>query len=146
MSIEEIVESLKSLTLLEAYQLVSKIETTFELDSSSLNPPITIVVETPPMGAMPSAPMPAITEGDTKNEEEKESKEEKTYNVIIESIPESSRVKTFKIIRKVKELKISEARDFADSVPQTLAENQPLEEAEKLKQELDQCGAVSKIV
>ena len=146
MSIEEIVESLKSLTLLEAYQLVSKIETTFELDSSSLNPPITIVVETPPMGAMSSVPMPAITEGDNKNEEEKESKEEKTYSVIIESIPESARVKTFKVIRKVKELKISEARDFADSVPQTLSENQPLEEAEKLKQELDQCGAVSKIV
>lgn len=121
----EIIEKLKSLTLLEAAELVAEIEQTFGVDTSA---------------AVGSAPMMASAAAVQEAVEEKTS-----FEVIIEAVPEDKRVAVLKVIRALTSLGLREAKELTSGLPKTFKDSASKEEAEDAKQKLEEAGATIKI-
>jgi len=121
--IDSIIEELKTLTLLEASELVSKIEETFKVDASA---------STGVMMGMPAA----AASGDSPAEEEKSS-----FDVVLDKIPLDKKIAVLKVVRSITGLGLKEAKALVDSVPQTLKEAVSKDEAEKIQKELTEVGA-----
>lgn len=117
-----IVEQLKSLTLLEAAELVKEIETVFGVDTSISVGSVGI--------AMPqAAAAPA------------EAAEEKTsFDLILENVPADKKIAVLKIVRNVTGLGLKESKDIVDNVPKLLKEGASKEESESIKKELEAAG------
>lgn len=126
----EIIEKLKSLTLLEAAELVSEIEETFGVDASAAAG-----------GAVMMAP---IAGGDAAGGDS--AAEEKTsFEVIIEAVPDDKRVAVLKVIRALTSLGLREAKELTSGLPKTLNDSASKEEADEAKQKLEEAGATVKI-
>jgi large subunit ribosomal protein L7/L12 len=125
----EIIEKLKSLTLLEAAELVSQIEDTFGVDAST-------AVSSGIVMAMPS----------TTGAEAAEAVEEKTsFEVVIEDVPDDKRVAVLKVIRSLTSLGLREAKELTTGLPKTFNDSASKEAAEEAKQKLEEAGAKVKI-
>ena len=125
----EIIEKLKSLTLLEAAELVSAIEETFGVDASAA---VSVGAV-----AVPGAAGAGAAE---------EAAEEKTaFEVIIEAVPDAKRVAVLKVIRGLTSLGLREAKELTSGLPKTLNDSASKEEAEDAKQKLEEAGATVKI-
>jgi large subunit ribosomal protein L7/L12 len=120
--IDKIIEELKSLTLLEASQLVKQIEETFGVDASSGGGMMM-------MGAMPGAGAEAAAEEKTE------------FDVILEDVPADKKIAILKVVRSVTGLGLKEAKDLVESAPKTLKEAMPKAEAEDIKKQLEESGA-----
>jgi large subunit ribosomal protein L7/L12 len=118
---EEILEKLKTLTLLEAAELVSQIEETFGVDTSG------------PRGIVPI--IPGVGGGATPRIEKN------TFDVILESIDREKRVATLKVVRTLTSLGLKEAKEFCSSLPKSVKEGVTKEEAEIVKEELEKAGS-----
>jgi large subunit ribosomal protein L7/L12 len=118
----EILEKLKTLTLLEAAELVAQIEETFGVDASA---PVGGAVVMAAAGATGGA---AVAE------------EKTTFDVILESVAEDKRVAVLKVIRSLTNLGLKEAKDFTSSLPKAVKEGVSKEEAEAAKKELEESG------
>ncbi len=117
-----IVEQLKSLTLLEAAELVKEIETVFGVDTS-------ISVGSVGMAMPQAAAAPA------------EAAEEKTsFDLILENVPADKKIAVLKIVRNVTGLGLKESKDIVDNVPKLLKEGASKEESESIKKELEAAG------
>lgn len=126
----EIIEKLKSLTLLEAAELVSQIEETFGVDASA-------AVSAGAVMAMPGA---------AGGEAGGEAAEEKTsFEVVIEDVPDAKRVAVLKVIRSLTSLGLREAKELTTGLPKTLNDSATKEAAEEAKQKLEEAGAKVKI-
>lgn len=120
----DIMDQLKTLTLLEATTLVKQIEEVFHVDTStSAN---TVVAMAP--------------SGDTGNAEEAV-EEKTTFDIMVEDIASDKRVAVLKVIRKLTTLGLSEAKQFTTSLPKTLKEGISKDEAEEAKKALEDAGA-----
>jgi large subunit ribosomal protein L7/L12 len=64
------------------------------------------------------------------------------YGVVLQSYGEK-KINVIKTVRKIMGLTLIEARDFVNGVPKTVQENLSKEEAEALKQELEEAGGVA---
>jgi large subunit ribosomal protein L7/L12 len=125
----EIIEKLKSITLLEAAELVSLIEETFNVSAS---PQITGNLHAP------------ISE---KNDSALEKVEEKTlFDVILEDYVPEKKIPVIKVVRNLNSLGLKEAKEFVDSLPKLVKESISKEEAEIIKQKLEEAGGKIKIV
>jgi len=124
----EILEKLKSITLLEAAELVSQIEETFGVDASA-----------PVAGGFVGVAMDA-------GGASKEAVEEKTtFDVILEDVPSDKRVPVLKIIRNLTSLDLKEAKEAITTLPKDILTGVNKEEAEAAKQQLEEAGAKVKI-
>lgn len=119
----EILEKLKTLTLLEAAELVAQIEETFGVDASA------------PVGGGMVMAVGAAGAGGAAQAEEKT-----TFDVILESVAEDKRVAVLKVIRSLTNLGLKEAKDFTSSLPKAVKEGVSKEEAEAAKKELEESG------
>ncbi len=131
-TVTEIIEKLKTLTLLEASELVSQIEETFGVDASA---PVGGGVM---MAAMPSAGGAAEA---TPKEEEKT-----LFDVILEEIPADKKVGVYKVVRNIANIAVNQVKEFTATLPKALKESVSKEEAEAAKQQLEDVGAKVKIV
>ena len=120
----EILEKLKSITLLEAAELVSQIEETFGVDASA-----------PAGGGMVMA-MPGAAGGDAAAAEEKT-----TFDVILDDVPADKRVPVLKIIRNLTSLDLKEAKEAITTLPNTIIKGVSKEDAEAAKAELEATGS-----
>jgi large subunit ribosomal protein L7/L12 len=116
-----IIEQLKSLTLFEASELVSQIETVFGVDTS-------ISVTNTNLGPMTTAaPIETV--------------EEKTaFDIILESVPADKKIAILKLVRSVTGLGLKESKDIVDNVPKVLKEGASKEEGETIKKEVEAVG------
>jgi large subunit ribosomal protein L7/L12 len=119
----EIIEKLKSLTLLEAAELVSQIEETFGVDASA-----------PVGGGFMMAPAGG-------GAAEEAVVEKTTFDVVLEDVDASKRVPVLKIIRNLTSLDLKEAKDAISSLPKAILEGASKEDAEAAKQQLEEAGA-----
>lgn len=126
----EILEKLKSLTLLEAAELVSQIEETFGVDAS-----VSISA-----GAFPMAGANLSSQPTEEPVEEKTS-----FEVIIENVPDDKRVAVLKVIRSLTSLGLREAKELTTGLPKTFKDSASKEEAADAKQKLEEAGASVKI-
>ena len=100
----EILEKLKSITLLEAAELVSQIEETFGVDASA-----------PAGGGMVMA-MPGAGGGEAAAAAE----EKTTFDVVLDDVPADKRVPVLKIIRNLTSLDLKEAKEAITTLPNTI--------------------------
>lgn len=123
---EEIIEKLKTITLFEAAELVSRIEETFGVDASA------------PSGGFASPP---LTAGESAEAQE----EKTTFDVILEDVASDKRVAVLKVIRNLTSLGLKEAKEFTSSLPKAVKEGVSKDEAEQAKQQLEEAGGKVKI-
>jgi large subunit ribosomal protein L7/L12 len=126
MSTEEILEKLKTLTLLEATELVSQIEKTFDVDASGSRGGVSII------------PRVRTIAGDVREEKD-------TFDVVLESIDRDKRVATLKVIRTLTNLGLKEAKEFCSALPKVVREGLTKDAAEIAKVELENAGSQVKI-
>lgn len=122
---DEILEQLKSLTLLEASELVSQIEEAFGVDASA-----------PAGGGMM---MMAAPGGAAAPAEEVEEKTE--FDVILEDVPADKKIAILKVVRSLTGLGLKEAKDMVESTPKPIKEAVAKEAADDAKKQLEEAGA-----
>ena len=120
----EILEKLKSITLLEAAELVSQIEETFGVDASA------------PAGGMVMA-MPGAGGGEAAAAAE----EKTTFDVVLDDVPADKRVPVLKIIRNLTSSDLKEAKEAITTLPNTIIKGVSKEDAEAAKAELEATGS-----
>lgn len=122
-AVEQIIDQLKTMTLMEATSLVSEIEATFNVDASA--PVSSGVATTSPAGEVGEA-----------------AAEEKTsFDVTLETVPSEKRVAVLKVIRKLTSLGLADAKAFTTALPKALKEGVDKAEAEEAKTALEAAGA-----
>ena len=123
---DEILEQLKSLSLLEASELVKQIEETFGVDASAS------VAAPMMMAAMPGVPGAAAAEPE----------EEKTeFDVVLEEFPADKKIAVLKVVRALTGLGLKEAKEVVESAPKAVKEAVSKDDAEDAKKQLEEVGA-----
>ena len=117
--IDQIVEDLKTLTLLEASELVTKIEETFGVDASAAAGG----------GVVMAAAAPA------------EDVEEKTeFNLMLDEVPADKKIAVLKVVRGITGLGLKEAKELVESAPKVLQEGVAKDAAEDAKKQIEDAG------
>jgi large subunit ribosomal protein L7/L12 len=124
--VNEILEQLKSLTLLEAAELVKQIEETFNVSASAS------------VGAIAVA-APVAGGGSQEVEEKTE------FDLILEDVPADKKIAVLKVVRTITGLGLKEAKDLVESTPKNLKEGASKDEVESAKKQLEEAGAKVKI-
>ena len=120
--VDEIMELLEGLTLLDASQLVEKIEDKFGVDASASGGTV----------------MMASAGGDVGGE----AAEEKTeFDLVLTEFPADKKIAVLKIVRGITGLGLKDAKDIVESVPKTLQEGISKDDAENSKKQLEEVGA-----
>ena len=118
---DEILESLKSLSLLEASELVKQIEEAFGVSAAAS------------AGVVMAAPGAAAGGG--------EAAEEKTeFDVVLESFEASSKIKVLKAVREATGLGLGDAKAMVEAAPKAIKEGVSKDEAEALKKAIEEVG------
>lgn len=117
--ITQIIEELKTLTLLEASELVAAIEETFGVDASAVSGGTMVM----------AAPAPV------------EEVEEKTeFNVMLDEVPADKKIAVLKVVRAITGLGLKEAKELVESAPKTIQEGVAKDAAEDSKKQIEAAG------
>lgn len=118
--IESIINELKTLSLLEASELVTQIEETFGVDASA----------SVGGGVVMAAAAPA------------EDVEEKTeFDVVLEEVPSDKKIAILKIVRGLTGLGLKEAKELVESAPKQIQDGLAKDAANDAKEQLESAGA-----
>ena len=120
---EEILESLKALSLLEASELVKQIEETFGVSAAAS------------AGVVMAAPGAAAGDGESSATEEKTE-----FDVILEGFEASAKIKVLKVVRNTTGLGLGDAKALVEAAPKTVKEGVSKADAETLKKEIEEAG------
>ena len=124
---DEILEQLKSLTLLEASELVKQIEDAFGVDASASAGGGMMMMPGMMSGA-PAAPA--------------EPEEEKTeFDVVLEEYPADKKIAILKVVRALTGLGLKEAKELVEAAPKAVKEAVAKDAAEDAKKQLEDAGA-----
>ncbi|MBW4554332.1 MAG: 50S ribosomal protein L7/L12 [Trichormus sp. ATA11-4-KO1] len=119
---DQILEQLKTLSLLEASELVKQIEEAFGVSAAA-----------PAGGMMMMAPGAAAVAA--------EPVEEKTeFDVILESVPADKKIAVLKIVRELTGLGLKEAKDMVEAAPKAIKEAIAKDAAEDAKKRIEEAG------
>ena len=119
---EDVIEFLKSMTLLEASQLVKDLEETFGVSAAA--------------AAVAAAPAAGGGGGEAAA-----AAEEKTeFDVILQAIG-NNKINVIKVVREVTSLGLKEAKDLVESAPKPIKEGVPKDEANAIKKKFEEVGA-----
>jgi len=124
--IEKIVEEIKGLTLLEASELVKKLEETLGVSAAAAAPMVVAAAGGAPAGA--AAPVEEQTE----------------FTVILTTVG-ANKINVIKAVREVTSLGLKEAKDLVDGAPKPIKEGITKEEAETLKKKFTEAGATVEV-
>ena len=116
-------ELLQTVTLLEAAELVEKIEETFGVDASASAG-----------GAMMMA-APGADGGAAPEEEKTE------FDLVLSEFPADKKIAVLKVVRGITGLGLKEAKEIVESAPKTLQEAMSKDDAETAKKQLEEAGA-----
>ena len=112
-NIDNLVEELGKLTVIEAGELSKRLEKAWGLD----------------LNAVMSTPAPV-----------EEKKEESLFKITLTGFDPDKKISVIKAIRPILDLGLLEAKNFSEDLPQAVKEDLDKEEAEKLKQILEEAG------
>jgi len=118
--IDQIVEELKTLTLLEASELVTKIEETFNVDASAAVG-----------GNIVMSAAPVV---------EEEVEEQTEFTVILDQVPADKKIAVLKVVRGLTGLGLKEAKELVESAPKAVQEGIGKEAAEEAKKQIEAAG------
>ena len=117
--INQIVEELKTLTLLEASELVAQIEETFGVDASAAAG-----------GAMVMAAAAPAEEVEEKTE----------FDVMLDEVPADKKIAVLKVVRSLTGLGLKEAKELVESAPKVVQEGIAKDAAEEAQKQITDAG------
>ncbi|MBL8197263.1 MAG: 50S ribosomal protein L7/L12 [Blastocatellia bacterium] len=121
--LQGILDQVKSLTLLEAAELVKMMEEAFGVSAAAA------AVAAAPAAAAEAAPVV----------------EEKTeFDVVLASIG-ANKINVIKVVREITSLGLKEAKDLVEAAPKAVKEAVSKDEAEAIKKKLAEAGATVEI-
>ena len=120
---DEILESLKSLSLLEASELVKQIEEAFGVSAAAS------------AGVVMAAPGAAAGGGGGEAAEEKTE-----FDVILDGFDAAAKIKVLKAVRNATGLGLGDAKARVEAAPKAVKEGISKDEAEALKKEIEEAG------
>ena len=116
--VTNLIEEVKSLTVLELSELVKALEEEFGVSAAA---PAAVAV------AAPAAAAPAA--------------EEKTeFDVVLAGFDAASKIKVIKVVREITGLGLADAKAMVEGAPKTLKEAVGKDEAEEMKKKLEEVG------
>ncbi len=118
---DEILEKLKTLSLLEASELVKQIEEAFGVSAAAVGGGMMM------MGA-PAAAAEVV-------------EEQTEFTVILEEVPADKKIAILKEVRAITGLGLKEAKDLVEAAPKPVKEALAKAAAEELKKQLEAVGA-----
>jgi large subunit ribosomal protein L7/L12 len=119
--VDTLLEQLKGLTLLEASELVKKMEEAFGVSAAAAAP---VVVAGGAPGGAAAAPA-----------------EEKTEFAVVLTEVGANKINVIKAVREVTSLGLKEAKDLVDGAPKTVKEGVSKDEAATIKKKFEEAGA-----
>ena len=114
--VDDILESIDSLTVVELADLVKKIEEKYGVSAAAVAAPVA-------GGAAAGA-----------------AEEKSNFNVVLKEAG-AQKIQVIKVVRDATGLGLKEAKDLVDGAPKTVKENVATAEAEELKKKLEEAGA-----
>ena len=117
--INQIVEELKTLTLLEASELVAQIEETFGVDASAAAG-----------GAMVMAAAAPVEEEEAKTE----------FDLMLDEVPADKKIAVLKVVRSLTGLGLKEAKQLVESAPKLVQEGIAKDAAEEAQKQISDAG------
>lgn len=118
--IQSIIEELKTLSLIEASELVKAIEEEFGVSAAA-----PVAVAAAPAGAAPAEAAAEKTE----------------FNVKVNDVPADKKIAVIKVVKNFLNIGLAEAKQKVESAPFVLAEGLSKDDANKIKDELSGSGA-----
>ena len=125
MAIADIIDEIEKLSVLELAELVKALEDKFGVSAQA-------------MVAAPAAGVGTGADGEAEEEEQTE------FDVVLNAIGDK-KIQVIKVVRSVTSLGLKEAKDLVDGAPRSVKEGVSREEADQIKAELEEVGAVVEI-
>ncbi len=123
--VNAILDQIKSLTLLEASQLVKGIEEAFGVSAAAAS-----VAAAPAGGGAAAAAAPV---------------EEKTEFTVVLTAAGANKINVIKAVREVTSLGLKEAKDLVDGAPKTVKEGITKDEAASIQKKFTEAGATVEV-
>jgi large subunit ribosomal protein L7/L12 len=125
--VDKIVEQIKELNLLEAADLVKKLEETLGV-SAAAAAPVMVAAGAGAGAAAGAAPAEEQTE----------------FTVVLAGVG-ANKINVIKAVREVTSLGLKEAKDLVDSAPKSIKEGISKEEADMIKKKFTEAGATVEV-
>ncbi len=116
---DTILEQLKTLSLLEAAELVKQIEEAFGVSAAA------------PVGVAMAAGPAATAEA---------AEEQTEFSVILDSFPDDKKIAVLKVVRGITGLGLKEAKDLVEAAPKDVITGVPKAAAEDAKKQIEEAG------
>jgi large subunit ribosomal protein L7/L12 len=120
-NLDKMVEQIKGLTLLQAAELVKRLEEELGVSAAAA---------VPMMAAAPGAAGAPAAAAEEKTE----------FTVILKEVG-SNKINVIKAVREVTSLGLKEAKDLVDGAPKTVKEGVNKDEAEAIRKKFEEAGA-----
>jgi large subunit ribosomal protein L7/L12 len=117
---DEILETIKGMSVLELSELVKSLEEEFGVSAAAMAPVAT-------------AGAPAAGAGEAAEEKSE-------FDVVLAAVGDK-KIEVIKVVRSATTLGLKEAKELVDGAPNTVKEKVNKEEADKLKTQLEEAGA-----
>ena len=114
--VDELLESIDSLTVVELADLVKKIEEKYGVSAAAVAAPVA-------GGAAAGA-----------------AEEKSNFNVVLKEVG-ANKIQVIKVVRDATGLGLKEAKDLVDGAPKTVKENVAKADAEEMKKKFEETGA-----
>jgi large subunit ribosomal protein L7/L12 len=117
--IDLILENLKTLTLLEASELVTQIEETFGVNASAASGGSVVMAVNAPA---------------------EEVEEQTEFTLILDEVPADKKIAVLKVVRGITGLGLKEAKELVESAPKQVQEGLAKDAAEAAKKQIEEAG------
>jgi len=118
---DDVIEFISNMTVLELSELVEELEKKF--------------------GVSAAVPV-AVSAATALEKDEKEEEAEKTeFDVVLTGVGDK-KIQVIKVVRSVTNLGLKEAKELVDGVPNKVKEGVSKEDAENIKKQLEEAGAI----
>ena len=121
LSKEDIIEFISNMTVLELSELVKELEEKF--------------------GVSAAAPVAISATAALEKDEKAEEAEKTEFDVILTGVGDK-KIQVIKVVRSVTNLGLKEAKELVDGVPSKVKEGVSKEDAENIKNQLEEVGAI----
>jgi large subunit ribosomal protein L7/L12 len=125
--VEKIVEDIKGLTLLEAADLVKRLEEALGVSAAAAAPVVMA-------GAAAAGAAPAAAPAEEKTE----------FSVVLTAVG-ANKINVIKAVREVTSLGLKEAKDLVEAAPKAIKEGVNKDEAETIKKKFTEAGATVEV-
>src|SRR5207248_5160739 len=127
LSVDDILDAIKELSIIEAADLSKKIEEEFGIQA-----------------AAPMAVGVAATGGGGGGAPEEEAEEQTEFDLILQAAGDK-KIQVIKEVRALTNLGLKEAKDLVDGAPKPVLEHVPKERADEAKEKLEAAGATVEV-